>query len=64
MEKKTPRVAEAAKVVGISSRYMYDLVKTEGFPTIRIGRRLLVSAKGLERWLDEQAQKGWTPDGR
>ena len=64
MEKKTLSVAEAAKVVGISSRYMYDLVKTEGFPTIRIGRRLLVSAKGLEQWLDEQAQKGWTQDGR
>ena len=59
MEKKTLSVAEAAKVVGISVRYMYDLVKTEGFPTIRIGRRLLVSTKGLERWLDEQAQKGW-----
>lgn len=64
MEKKTLSVAEAAKVVGISSRYMYDLVKTEGFPTIRIGRRLLVSAKGLEQWLDEQAQKGWSPDDR
>lgn len=59
MEKKTLSVAEAAKVVGISDRYMYDLVKTKGFPTIQIGRRLLVSAKGLERWLDEQAQKGW-----
>ena len=59
MDKKTLSVAEAAAVVGISTRYMYDLVKTKGFPTIQIGRRLLVSAKGLEQWLDEQAQKGW-----
>ena len=22
-------------------------------------RRLLVSAKGLERWIEEQAEKGW-----
>lgn len=64
VEKKMLSVAEAAEVVGVSTRYMYDLVKTEGFPTIRIGRRLLVSAKGLERWLDEQARKGWNPDGR
>lgn len=59
MEKKTLSVAEAAKAVGIITRYMYDLVKTKGFPTIQIGHRLLVSTKGLERWLDEQAQKGW-----
>lgn len=59
MEKLTISVAEAADVVGISVRYMYDLVKTEGFPTIQVGRRLLVSAKGLERWLEEQAQKGY-----
>lgn len=60
MEKLTLSVAEAAGVVGISTRYMYDLVKTEGFPTIRVGKRLLVSAKGLERWLEEQAQKGYS----
>lgn len=59
MEKLTLSIAEAAEVVGISVRYMYDLVKTDGFPTIQVGRRLLVSAKGLERWLEEQAQKGY-----
>jgi len=59
MEKKTLSVAEAAEVVGISERYMYNLVKTKGFPTIQIGKRLLVSRPGLERWLEEQAQKGW-----
>lgn len=59
MDKKTLSVAEAAAVVGISVRYMYDLVKTKDFPTIQIGRRLLVSAKGLERWLEEKAAKGW-----
>lgn len=58
-EKKVLSVAEAAAVIGISTRYMYDLVRTEGFPTIQIGRRLLVSAKGLDRWLEEQAQKGY-----
>ena len=60
MEKLTLSVAEAAGVVGVSTRYMYDLVKMEGFPTIRVGKRLLVSAKGLERWVEEQAQKGYT----
>lgn len=57
--KLTLSVAEAAKIVGISDRNMYDLVKTEGFPTIQIGKRLLVSRPGLERWLEAQAQKGY-----
>ena len=58
-EKLVLSVAEAAKIVGISDRYMYSLVKTEGFPTIRIGKRLLVSRPGLERWLEAKAQKGY-----
>lgn len=59
MEKLTLSVPEAAAVVGISVRGMYDLVKTQGFPTIRIRNRLLVSAPGLTRWLEEQAEKGY-----
>lgn len=57
--KKTLTVPEAAKVVGISQTKMYQLVKVEGFPTIRIGGRILVSRKGLEDWLEEQARKGY-----
>ena len=58
-QKKTLTVPEAAKVVGISPSKMYQLVKVEGFPTIMIGTRILVSARGLEEWLEEQARKGW-----
>ena len=59
MSKLTLSVPEAAKIVGVSSAKMYQLVRTEGFPTVHIGKRILVSAKGLERWIEEQAQKGW-----
>ena len=59
MQKKTLTVPEAAKVVGISPSKMYQLVKVEGFPTIIIGGRILVSRKGLEDWLEEQARKGY-----
>lgn len=57
--KLTYSVPEAAKVLGVSPPTMYQLVKSEGFPTVVAGGRLLVSVKGLERWVDEQAQKGW-----
>ena len=59
MDKLTLSVAEAAEIVGISTRNMYNLVKTKGFPTIQIGQRVRVSAPGLVRWLEEQVQKGW-----
>lgn len=59
MSKLTLSVPEAAKIVGVSSAKMYQLVRTEGFPTVHIGKRILVSARGLERWIEEQAQKGW-----
>lgn len=59
MEKLTLSVPEAAKVLGIGNNKMYQLARTKGFPTIRVGNRLLISVKGLERWVEEQAQKGW-----
>ena len=52
-------IPEAARIVGISRARMYEIAKIEGFPCIQIGKRLLVSSKGLERWLDERAQVGW-----
>lgn len=57
--KLTYSVPEAAKILGVSASKMYEVVKIDGFPTIKIGGRLLVSAKGLERWVDEQSQRGW-----
>ena len=59
-EKLTYSVPETARVLGISDFKAYQLVKTQGFPTIRIGKRLLVSVKGLESWVEEQAKKGWS----
>lgn len=51
-------VPEAAKRLGISDTSMRQLVRTAGFPAFNIGSRILISAKGLEAWVEEQAQKG------
>lgn len=59
MEKLTLSVPEAAKVLGISRARMYQLARAKGFPTVHVGNRILVSVKGLERWVEEQAEKGW-----
>lgn len=57
MEKLTLSIPEAAKVLGIGSSKMYELVRTGGFPVICVGARKLIPKKGLERWLEAQTEK-------
>lgn len=64
MAKLTYSVPEAADILGVSQSRMYQIVKTKGFPTVQVGKRLLVSVKGLERWIEEQANLGYCgPEG-
>ena len=51
-DKLTLSVEEAAKVLGIGRNLCYDRVKTGEIPVIRIGRRLLVPRRALEKLLE------------
>ena len=51
--KETLSVEEAAKVLGIGRNLCYERVKTGEIPVIRIGRRLLVPRRALERLLEQ-----------
>lgn len=55
MEKLTVTVDEMAKIVGVSRPTAYELIHKEGFPTVRIGRRIVILLDSLKRWLEEQA---------
>ena len=55
--KLTLSIPEAAKRLGISESNMRTLARTAGFPTVLIGKRILVSAKGLEKWVDDNTGK-------
>lgn len=57
--KRVYSVAEAAQVLGVSESTVYQLVRVKGFPTVMVGRRIKVSVQGLDRWIEEQAEKGW-----
>lgn len=35
----------------------YELVNANGFPTIKIGRKILVEKRALETWLDKSRGK-------
>ena len=58
-ERLTLSVPEAAALIGVSTSKMYEIVRSEGFPAIRVGKRVLVNAKRLEAWLDDMIEKGW-----
>ena len=51
-EKLTITVAEAAKLLGIGRGSAYEAVRRGELPTIVIGRRILVSRRGLEETLE------------
>ena len=52
--KLTYSVPEAAEVLGISSSKMYELARSASFPSFTVGKRILISREGLERWVATQ----------
>lgn len=58
MEKLTIGVEELAATMGISRPKAYELANSEGFPSIKIGRRIRIPLVSLEQWLVQQAAKG------
>ncbi|MBR1812154.1 MAG: excisionase family DNA-binding protein [Clostridia bacterium] len=51
MEKTTMSVKELSSQMGISLPKAYELVKTPGFPSIRIGTRILIPIDAFREWL-------------
>ncbi len=46
---------EVAKVLGISRAGAYTLMHAQGFPTIQIGKRMVVPKDKLLAWMEAQA---------
>lgn len=55
MERTTMSVQELSAQMGISLPKAYELVKTLGFPTLRIGTRILIPVEAYQVWLMEQS---------
>jgi excisionase family DNA binding protein len=47
-------VSEAAKVLGISKRSLYSYVEAGVFPSVRIGRRILIRKVDMDRIVNGQ----------
>ena len=60
-ENLTMSVEEAAAALNISRGLAYEAARDGRIPTIRIGRRLLVSRRALEKLLEEPRPLNLTP---
>ena len=52
----TLTVPEVGEALGISRAKAYDLARSEGFPSMRIGTRILVPRDKLIRWIDKETE--------
>ena len=50
-------VPEVANLLGISRAEAYELVKTDGFPSLTIGSRIIVPRDKLIAWIDQQSAR-------
>lgn len=46
-----------AKLLGISPSSGYELMHEKGFPSLRIGSRLIVPKEKFREWVEEKAGK-------
>ena len=58
VEKLALSVKEAAAAIGISDRKIWDLINVSGFPSARLGGRVIIPVDDLRRWLSQQAVSG------
>ena len=47
---------EVGEVLGISRAAAYELVRSAGFPHMKIGSRILIPRDKFIRWIDEQTE--------
>ena len=50
-------VPEMAAALGISRAGAYELARSEGFPALRIGTRIVIPKDRLQEWVDKQTEK-------
>ena len=52
----TLKAREAAEVLRISKSKVYELARTESFPAVRIGKRIVIPRDKLIEWMNGQAE--------
>lgn len=56
-EKIGINVNEAAKILGIGRNTMLEFVKMDGFPAIRLKRKIIIDKEALPKWFSNNYGK-------
>lgn len=54
---KTMQVPEFAKMIGVNVTRAYEIARRPGFPSVRLGKRLVILRDGLDKWLESETLK-------
>ena len=54
---KLLRVKDIAEIFGCGRNKAYELMKSPGFPTVKIGKNLYVLEAELEKWIEDYSGK-------
>lgn len=57
MEKLILTVTDVQQALGCGKRQAYELANRADFPTIRIGRKIVIPRDAFLRWLDKQTEQ-------
>ena len=52
---KVMNATQVAEYLGISKQGAYNLMNSSSFPTLRVGKRLLVSTDRFLEWIEEHS---------
>lgn len=50
---------DLADYLHISNSTAYNLLRCQGFPTLMVGKRMMVSKEKFKEWCDEQSTRGY-----
>ena len=56
-EKLTCSVKEMAGMLGIGLNAAYSIANSDGFPSIRVGKKFIINIDGLRAWLASKEGK-------
>ena len=51
---KTLNVKQLASYLGIGMNTAYQIVKMQGFPALKLGKRIIIPVDALEAWIKKQ----------
>ena len=57
MDKMALSIDEFGAQFGIGRSKAYQLSRTKGFPSFRVGRRVLIPVDQLKEWMEKQADQ-------